>query len=60
MHQIRFRLRGPTSKGRGNRGRERERGRIGEGEKGERKEPPPLQISGYATGLSFRANNVKC
>ena len=47
MHQIRFRLgldlRGPTS--REGEGVEGKRG----GERGKGKEPPPLQISGYAT-----------
>jgi len=45
----------PTSKGREGRGREK--GRAGEergGVKKKRKEPPPLHISGYATGVRVR------
>ena len=49
------------SKGRKGSGREKGRGRgiMGKGERGRGLEPPPLQISGYATGLCH-GNSVCC
>jgi len=43
---------GPTSKGRGGRGREKGERKRGEEGGGEGREPRPLQISGYATAQS--------
>jgi len=47
-HSAPLDLKGPTSKGREGSGRER--GIKGKGERG--LEPPPLQISGYATAIN--------
>ena len=51
---------GPTSKGRGGRGREKGEGERKRGEDGggEGREPPPLQISGYATESRYSGHLI--